>query len=90
MADVLFGVETQHFPNPKPKTLNACLLHLKAFSPLRKKKSTLSLSLYEEREKKAFFSSSRVVVTEKAILRSLREQRERIGIGNYPRAETSP
>jgi hypothetical protein len=53
-------LKRKHLPNPKPKTLNAFLLHLKAFSPLRKKKSlshTLSLSLFtkKRREKSVFF-----------------------------------
>jgi len=55
---VLFGVETHHLSNPKPKTLNAFLLHLKAFSPLRKKKSlshALSLSLLTKNERKKRF-----------------------------------
>jgi hypothetical protein len=78
---VWYGVETQS------------VLHLKALSFTKEEVSlTLSLSLYEEREKKALFFSSiveRCRHTPRKQSRSVREQRESIGIGNYPRAETS-
>ena len=45
MADVLFGVETQHFPNPKPKNPKCLFASLKGFLSFTKEEVSLALSL---------------------------------------------